>query len=76
MRTRRQHQWAELSEKLSDAIGAELKYGGGDAQIQQKLRWLSDAIALQERDDPDQPDDAMIDSSIETLIALYINRNA
>ena len=50
VRTRRQHQWAELSEKLSDAI------------------------ALQERDDPDQPDEAMIDSSSETLIELSINR--
>lgn len=76
VRTRRQHQWAELSEKLSDALGVELKYGGGEARLQQQLRWLSDAIALQERDVPEQPADANIDSSIAALIALYINQNS
>ncbi len=30
VRTARQHQWAELSEKLSDVIDPAIKYGGGD----------------------------------------------
>ena len=30
MRTLLQHQWAELSEKLSDVVGASIKYGEGD----------------------------------------------
>jgi putative GTP pyrophosphokinase len=32
VRTLLQHQWAELSEKLSDVIGASIKYGEGDEE--------------------------------------------
>jgi putative GTP pyrophosphokinase len=43
LRTDLQHVWAELSEKLADAFGIEVKYGGGPADIR---RTLDDFTAL------------------------------
>lgn len=37
VRTDLQHVWAELSEKLSDTYGSELKYGGGPQEVRQVL---------------------------------------
>lgn len=44
IRTLLQHTWAELSEKLSDEFGHEIKYGGGSQKISTYLSNLSDAM--------------------------------
>jgi ppGpp synthetase/RelA/SpoT-type nucleotidyltranferase len=38
VRTELQHSWAELSEKIADRFGIEVKYGGGAAEIQDVLK--------------------------------------
>ena len=45
VRTDLQHAWAELSEKLADAFGIELKYGGGPPEVRKVLDELSTMIA-------------------------------
>ena len=45
IRTALQHAWAELSEKLSDRLGAEIKYGKGDEQVRTVLDLVSATIA-------------------------------
>lgn len=44
MRTRVQHAWAELSEKMADRFGFELKHGGGPMDKRDYLLKLSDEI--------------------------------
>ncbi|HEV7396898.1 MAG TPA: hypothetical protein VGN86_10345 [Pyrinomonadaceae bacterium] len=44
IRTRLQHLWAELSEKLSDVVDSALKYGGGDTEKLTLLTLISEAI--------------------------------
>jgi putative GTP pyrophosphokinase len=44
VRTKLQHIWAELSEKLSDVESADLKYGGGPERLKIALRSSSNAI--------------------------------
>ncbi len=44
VRTLLQHAWAELSEKLSDRFGTELKYGGGREDVRALLSSLSGTI--------------------------------
>jgi ppGpp synthetase/RelA/SpoT-type nucleotidyltranferase len=46
VRTRIEDQWAELSEKLADLFGIEVKYGGGPAEIRDFLDRYSSVIAL------------------------------
>ena len=41
MRTALQHLWAELSEKLADIFGQEVKYGGGEVEIKNSLESVS-----------------------------------
>jgi ppGpp synthetase/RelA/SpoT-type nucleotidyltranferase len=48
VRTSLQHVWAELSEKYSDVIDPSIKYGGGNAGIQELLQDTSEAIAGEE----------------------------
>lgn len=48
IRTALQHAWAELSEKLSDRLGAEIKYGKGDEQVRTVLDLVSATIAMLE----------------------------
>jgi ppGpp synthetase/RelA/SpoT-type nucleotidyltranferase len=43
VRTALQHRWAEVSEKLADSHGIEVKYGGGPEGIRD---WLSKIAAL------------------------------
>ena len=43
-RTLLQHLWAEVSEKLSDVIEKEIKYGGGPIEIAKPLAELSDKV--------------------------------
>lgn len=51
LRTEFQHLWAQLSEKLSDVRDPAIKYGGGDAVVQQLLSGSSTTIAsLEELD--------------------------
>jgi ppGpp synthetase/RelA/SpoT-type nucleotidyltranferase len=45
VRTRLQHLWAELSEKLADHLGNEVKYGGGPAPIKELLQQCSKLVA-------------------------------
>ena len=45
VRTRLQHQWAEVSEKFADAYGMDVKYGGGPGNIREVLDSISELIA-------------------------------
>jgi ppGpp synthetase/RelA/SpoT-type nucleotidyltranferase len=45
VRTDLQHTWAELSEKLADNFGIELKYGGGPPVVRKLLDELSEITA-------------------------------
>jgi putative GTP pyrophosphokinase len=45
VRSRLQHLWAELSEKLSDSVGTALKYGGGPADVRSRLAATSTSVA-------------------------------
>lgn len=44
-----QHLWAELSEKVSDKFGQEIKYGGGPSHVRKTLDELSALIARYEK---------------------------
>lgn len=44
VRTRLQDQWAQISEKLADRYGIEVKYGGGDEASRAALQRLSNEI--------------------------------
>jgi putative GTP pyrophosphokinase len=48
VRTSLQHHWAELSEKISDMEGSEIKYGGGDEDTQNFLAMVSSLITAEE----------------------------
>lgn len=48
IRTSLQHLWAELSEKLSDAVDPLIKYGGGDETIRTILTLASSIVAGEE----------------------------
>lgn len=45
VRTGLQHLWAEFSEKLSDRLGVEIKYGGGAEHTRKLLRSASKLVA-------------------------------
>lgn len=45
VRTRLQHAWAEISEKIADDFGHSIKYGNGDVGAIRFLQNLSDAMA-------------------------------
>jgi ppGpp synthetase/RelA/SpoT-type nucleotidyltranferase len=44
LRTSLQHLWAELSEKLAESVGWEIKYGGGPQILRELLLRISDLI--------------------------------
>jgi GTP pyrophosphokinase len=48
VRTELQHLWAELSEKLSDIIDPEVKYGGGPDDVRKILSSMSTLVASHE----------------------------
>jgi len=52
VRTRLQNSWAQLSEKLADRYGFELKYGGGDANQRERLSSLSRLVERVEELEP------------------------
>ena len=45
IRTQLQHDWAEISEKLSDCVDPAIKYGGGPKEVQQGIADISKEIA-------------------------------
>lgn len=49
VRTELQHLWAELSEKLSDRFGIELKYGGGAVSLRDFLLKYANLVAEVEK---------------------------
>jgi ppGpp synthetase/RelA/SpoT-type nucleotidyltranferase len=56
VRTSLQHVWAELSEKYSDVIDPAIKYGGGDASVQEILHEMSALIAGNESNEKEVVD--------------------
>ncbi|HNT98517.1 MAG TPA: hypothetical protein PKK31_09655 [Elusimicrobiales bacterium] len=44
IRSKLQHYWAELSEKIADKVGIDVKYGGGPVEARETLSELSDTI--------------------------------
>lgn len=40
LRTEVQNSWAQLSEKLADQVGADIKYGGGPANVKRALELI------------------------------------
>ncbi len=44
VRTRLQHLWAEISEKLADKLGIDVKYGGGPDIARQSLDYMGDIV--------------------------------
>lgn len=49
VRTTRQHIWAQLSERLADRYGFELKYGGGPQDVAAALSEYSDFLAAADK---------------------------
>lgn len=62
VRTQLQHLWAEFSEKLSDIIDPAIKYGGGDARIQEMLTESSTLVLSQEELETKLPTLALLGS--------------
>jgi putative GTP pyrophosphokinase len=60
IRTELQHSWAELSEKIADRVGIQVKYGGGSVVIQEVLAGLSALVATFE----DGTKSARLDSTV------------
>lgn len=69
LRTRLQHLWAELSEKLSDLIHPDIKYGKGDEKTVSTLAGLSQLIAQEE-------DLELVVASTELELSKQIKRRA
>lgn len=51
IRTELQHLWAEISEKIADTVGAEIKYGSGDPSSLLLLSNLSTAVHRVEQEE-------------------------
>lgn len=68
VRTELQHDWAQLSERLADVFGSDLKYGGGPAEVKQLLLKCSELIADFESREPFMPRNALR-STVEHRIA-------
>ena len=45
VRSSLQHLWAELSERLSDVVDSNIKYGGGDQKVRIHLAIMSRQVA-------------------------------
>jgi len=75
IRTELQHDWADLSEKLSDKFDPSIKYGGGNEEIQKLLYDLSSLISKYEEEEINMDPEEMtrLKKSIAFLIAA--NRN-
>ena len=71
VRTELQHLWAQLSEKLSDARGPAIKYGGGDSESQRLLSTLSRTVEDVENLELD-PDTAEMAQKMKPLIRSLV----
>jgi ppGpp synthetase/RelA/SpoT-type nucleotidyltranferase len=76
VRTAIQHNWAQLSERLADRYGFELKYGGGPQHVAAALADFADLLAAIDQLSTDpykEPDVALvgtIESYVERLPAI------
>ena len=52
VRTRLQHSWASISEKLADRFGNEIKYGRGNPEVLESLRKMSAIVKHHEQAEP------------------------
>ena len=74
IRTSLQHTWAELSEKLADEFGHEIKYGGGREEVSTYLTSLSDAMfAFEKAIESRRHDEIMMET--DRLFALIQRLN-
>ena len=71
VRTELQHLWAQLSEKLSDARGSAIKYGGGDSETRSLLSTLSHAVENLEDLEMD-PDTVEVARGMKPLIRSLV----
>jgi ppGpp synthetase/RelA/SpoT-type nucleotidyltranferase len=73
IRTRLQHLWAEVSEKYGDLFGSEIKYGGGDEQLRELLKKMSDLIGSYEDLELSMPQIAESDqkTTLQTRLANF-----
>ncbi|HTU69492.1 MAG TPA: hypothetical protein VMF11_04150 [Candidatus Baltobacteraceae bacterium] len=68
VRTRTQHIWATIVERLISKYGIQIKYGGGPPDVQERLQQLAGLISLYETEaDPEALLTARISSSIDEL---------
>lgn len=67
IRTALQHSWAELSEKASDLIDPDIKYGGGDLDIQRALLEISSLFA---KVDHGEYEYAELQAQVKPLLAV------
>lgn len=65
IRTELQHLWAELSEKLADRYGEEIKYGGGNESIRSWLKEAAEYVSSLEAEEPGSRGFQVIDSRVE-----------
>jgi putative GTP pyrophosphokinase len=83
IRTALQHAWAELSEKVADRYGFEVKYGGGPDWLRLGMNGLSSDIAsFEDKLDSVEPNNDYVikfrqdmRSSIETLASMIKEDN-
>lgn len=73
VRSRLQDQWAQISEKLADRLGIEVKYGGGDEEVRQALLGASREIEQNERPEFDLATAEDVSLSREEQEALLAN---
>ena len=72
VRTQRQHVWAQLSERLADRYGFELKYGGGPREVAAALSEYSDFLAAS--DQLVTSDFRAVDQDLVGAIRIHIER--
>jgi ppGpp synthetase/RelA/SpoT-type nucleotidyltranferase len=68
VRTRLQHLWAELSEKLADAFGNEVKYGQGLPVV---VDILTRSSALVDRAETEQTQDGRLHVEVADLLLSF-----
>ncbi len=77
IRTILQHSWAHLSERIADAYGHEIKYGGGDAPFQNLLLSLSAQIfELEQAEIKLYADESQLSSEHDPLVGIEAQRDA
>jgi len=67
VRTTLQHEWAELSEKASDLIDPEIKYGRGQPELAEMLLKISSFFAQQEQGELELEE---LEARVSSLLSL------